>query len=305
MRPLCYVQPDGNAARGLEDRVDRAGLQPTTDPGAAAAIVWSSNLPDGLEEVLAAGPSVRWVQLPIAGIERFVPTVRARSHLTWTCAKIAFGPAVAELTVGLLVAGFRQLHRYTAATSWQPLPGRLLAGAHVAVLGGGGIGRALVARLAPFDVEVTVVSRSGAPIDGARTVAAAGTRGVVAAADAVVLALPLTTDTTRLVDRGFLETMRPDAWLVNVARGGVVTTDDLVDALRRGRIGGAALDVTDPEPLPDGHPLWDLPNAIVTPHVANTPTLGAEALGDLVEDNARRFVAGQALLALVDPSAGY
>lgn len=305
MRPLCYVQPDGNAAHGLEDRVARAGLQPTTDPGAAVAVVWSSNHPDGLEGVLAAGPSVRWVQLPIAGIERFVPTVRARSDLTWTCAKVAFGPAVAELTVALLVAGFRQLHRYAAATSWQPLPGRLLAGAHVAVLGGGGIGRELVARLVPFDVEVTVVSRSGAPIDGARTVTAAATREAVAAADGVVLALPLTTDTAHLVDRGFLETMRPDAWLVNVARGGVVTTDDLVDALRRGRIGGAALDVTDPEPLPDGHPLWELPNAIVTPHVANTPALGAEALGDLVEDNARRFVAGQTLLALVDPSAGY
>lgn len=302
---FCYVQPDGNAAQGLDARVARAGLEPTTDPQRAEAVIWSSNLADGLEEVLAAGPSIRWVQLPIAGIERFVPTIRARADLVWTCAKVAFGAAVAELTVGLLVAGFRQLHRYATARSWQPLPSRLLTGSRVAILGGGGIGRALVPRLLPFGVDLTVVSRAGAPVDGARVVRASATLQVIAETDAVVLALPLTDETTGLVDRGFLTAMRPDAWLVNVARGGVVVTDDLVDALRREVIGGAALDVTDPEPLPDGHPLWELPNAIVTPHVANTPALGAEALGDLVEDNARRFAAGVPLQALVDPNAGY
>lgn len=303
--PRCFVQPDGDAASDLDTRVVRAGLELVDEPAAADAVVWCSNRPDGLADVLAGAPGARWVQLPIAGIERFVPLIRSHPGRTWTCAKAAFGPAVAEMTVGLLITALRQLHRYTAARSWRPLPGRLLAGTGICVLGGGGIGRALTAQLRPFGADVVVVSRSGSPVPGARTMTAAATMDAVAAADAVVLALPLTGSTAGLVNRRFLDAMRETAWLVNVARGRLVVTDDLVGALRRGAIAGAALDVTDPEPLPDGHPLWQLENALVTPHAANTPDLGADALGDLVEDNARRFAGGKPLLGVVDPAAGY
>ncbi|MGH9089395.1 MAG: NAD(P)-dependent oxidoreductase [Acidimicrobiales bacterium] len=302
----CYVQPGGNAASALDVRVARAGLEVVADPTGADAVVWSSNRPDGLGALLARAPAVRWVQLPIAGIERFVPLVRSHAGpVVWTCAKVAYGPAVAEMTVGLLITAFRQLHRYVAARSWQPLRGRVLAGATVCVLGAGGIGRSLVAQLEPFGAEVVVVTRSGAPVAGARVARSEGMTAEIAAADAVVVAVPLTEATTGLVDRRFLEAMKESAWLVNVARGPVVVTDDLVDALRRGVVAGAALDVTDPEPLPDDHPLWELENALVTPHVANTPALGAAALGELVEENARRFAGGQPLLGVVDPLAGY
>lgn len=284
----------------------RAGLRVADEPAAADSLVWCSSSPDGLAGVLRSAERLRWVQLPLAGIERFVPLVRSRAEgLVWTCAKAVYGPAVAELCMALLVGGFRQLHRYPGARAWHPLQGRLLAGSRIAVLGGGGIGKALVQALAPFSAVVTVVSRSGAPVMGASTVTADATEAVVAEADAVVLALPLTAETAGLVDRRFLSTMRRTAWLVNVARGPIVVTSDLVAALRAGTLAGAALDVTDPEPLPEGHALWDLDNAVVTPHVANTYELGVEALGGLVERNAGRFATGAPLEGVVDPVAGY
>ena len=99
--------------------------------------------------------------------------------------------------------------------------------------------------------------------------------------------------------------MAPDAWLVNVARGGVVDTEALVDALRAGQIGGAALDVTDPEPLPAGHPLWDLDNCLITPHTADTEEMTQPLLASRIAENVRRLAAGQELLGLLDPGAGY
>jgi phosphoglycerate dehydrogenase-like enzyme len=108
-----------------------------------------------------------------------------------------------------------------------------------------------------------------------------------------------------MVDARALEAMEPHAWLVNVGRGGHVVTDDLVAALRAGAIGGAGLDVTDPEPLPDGHPLWDLPNCIITPHTANTLDMVVPQLRERIRENVRRFAAGEPLVGLVDPERGY
>ncbi|HEY6276505.1 MAG TPA: NAD(P)-dependent oxidoreductase [Streptosporangiaceae bacterium] len=99
--------------------------------------------------------------------------------------------------------------------------------------------------------------------------------------------------------------MAPGAWLVNVARGGLVDTGALVDALRAGRIGGAALDVTEPEPLPAGHPLWDLGNCLITPHTADTEEMTRPMLADRITDNVRRLIAGEKLAGLVDPDLGY
>jgi D-3-phosphoglycerate dehydrogenase len=121
----------------------------------------------------------------------------------------------------------------------------------------------------------------------------------------VVLATPATAATSRLIGRPQLEAMREDAWLVNVARGSVVDTDALVAALRTGQIAGAALDVTDPEPLPDGHPLWDLPNALITPHVATPPDAEARHFARRVRENVQRLAAGEELEGVVDPEGGY
>ena len=122
---------------------------------------------------------------------------------------------------------------------------------------------------------------------------------------ALALALALTPATSGLLDRRRLELLDPDGWVVNVARGGHIVTDDLVAVLAGGRIGGAALDVTDPEPLPDGHPLWDEPRCIITPHTGNTFEMAIPLLAERVRENVRRRLAGEPLLGPVDPEAGY
>jgi phosphoglycerate dehydrogenase-like enzyme len=125
------------------------------------------------------------------------------------------------------------------------------------------------------------------------------------AADLVVLALALTPETEGLFSADEFGLMEDHAWIVNVARGRHIVTDDLVEALRSRTIGGAALDVTDPEPLPSDHPLWTLPNCIITPHVGNTPEMAEPLLAQRVTDNVRRFARGDELLGLVDVDAGY
>jgi phosphoglycerate dehydrogenase-like enzyme len=127
----------------------------------------------------------------------------------------------------------------------------------------------------------------------------------LAGAHLVVLALALTPETTGLLDRRRLELLDPAAWVVNVARGAHIVADDLVDVLAAGTIGGAALDVTDPEPLPDGHPLWSEPRCLITPHTANTVEMAIPLLGERIRENVRRRLAGESLLGGVDPQLGY
>jgi phosphoglycerate dehydrogenase-like enzyme len=124
-------------------------------------------------------------------------------------------------------------------------------------------------------------------------------------ADVVVLALALTPETEGMISASELEQMERHAWLVNVARGRHVVTDDLVAALRNGTIGGAALDVTEPEPLPDGHPLWSLPSCIITPHVGNTPEMAVPLLAERIAGNVRRFAEGEPLIGPIDVDLGY
>jgi phosphoglycerate dehydrogenase-like enzyme len=120
-----------------------------------------------------------------------------------------------------------------------------------------------------------------------------------------VLALSLTPETRGIIGAEQLDLMGEAAWLVNVARGGHVDTDALVEALGKGTIAGAAFDVTDPEPLPDGHALWDLSNAIITPHTADTIDMVLPLLADRILSNVARFAAGEPLVGLVDSEAGY
>ncbi len=284
-----------------------AGGGQIVDPADADALVWTDPAdPDGLGEVLDAHPGLRWVQLPWAGIEPYVGVIRAHADRTWTCAKGVYAAPVAEHALGLALAGLRRLDRYARAGSWGRPEGRNLVGARVTIVGGGGIAEALLGMLAPFGCDVTVVRRTTRPMAGAsRVVASADLDGALAGADVVVLALALTPDTDGLIDRRRLDLVAEGACLVNVARGRHVVTDDLVAALREGPLGSAGLDVTEPEPLPDGHPLWALPNAIVTPHTANTPEMAVPLLAARVTDNVRRWADGRPLVGPVDAAAGY
>jgi phosphoglycerate dehydrogenase-like enzyme len=260
----------------------------------------------GLTGWLAEVPDARWVQLPFAGVERVAEAGLLDDERIWTCAKGAYAEPVAEHALALALAGLRHLPTRVVARSWGIPAGTSLYDQPVTIVGGGGIATSLLEQLAPFRVEATVVRRRADPVPGAaRTLSVDRLHEALDGALVVVLALALTPDTERIIGAAELEAMSTSAWLVNVARGRHVDTDALTAALSSGVIAGAALDVTDPEPLPDGHPLWDLENCIVTPHTADTIEMVIPLLADRIRTNVRRLVAGEPLVGLVDASAGY
>jgi len=289
------------------DAVTSAGGQLVEVGAPADAIVWLSaqDVP-GLRATLDATPEVRWVQLPYAGVEVFARTGMLSDGRTWTCAKGSYAEPVAEHALALALAGLRHLPERLAATTWGPPKGTSLYDADVTILGGGGITEMLLTQLAPFRVRATVVRRNPEPVAGAvRTVTTDALHEVLPGALVVFLALALTAETTGIIGAAELDLMDERAWLVNVARGPHIVTPALVEALQRGTIAGAALDVTDPEPLPEGHVLWSLPNAIITPHTADTPEMTAPHLAKRIATNVARFAKGEKLQGLVDPVAGY
>jgi phosphoglycerate dehydrogenase-like enzyme len=272
------------------------------------AVVWTTpGSWDDLGPLVDRTPSVRWVQLPFAGVEEVVAAGGLRADRTWTCAKGVYAEPVAEHALLLALAGLRDVAGYARRQSWSGQHAVTLYDAPVVVLGGGGITTALLALLRPFRCDVTVVRRdAGRAVEGAaRTVGPDRLQEVLRTARVVVVALALTPETDRVIGAEELAAMTPDAVLVNVARGRHVDTDALVDALHAGTLGAAALDVTDPEPLPDGHPLWTAPRCLVTPHTANPWVTARPLLARRIGENVRRYAAGERLLGLVDIDAGY
>jgi len=274
----------------------------------ASALIWADPAAAGdFPGVVAQAPDLEWVQLPYAGIENFASELEP--GLLWTCGKGVYADPVAEHVIALTLAGFRHLHTAIPATSWPAQEGRNLIGANMVVVGAGGITESLIDLLEAWGTTISVIRRSASPMLGvAETVSqsdSAACRALLAAADVVVLAAALTPETAGMVDADFLDAMNPEAWLVNVARGGLVDQDALLNSLRSGGIAGAALDVTTPEPLPDGHPLWDEPNCIITPHVANTPEMGLPLIAHRVRLNVERWIEDEELIGVVDVDAGY
>jgi len=283
------------------------GGEPASVDAAADALVWLDPADlDGLRRALAAASAARWIQLPMAGVEEVAAAGILGPARTWTSAKGAYAEPVAEHALALALAGLRSLRQRVTARSWGEPAGQSLYDEPVTILGGGGIAASLLELLAPFRVAATVVRRSAEPLAGAaRTLPQARLHEALAGARVTFLALALTPGTEQIIGSAELAAMRPGSWLVNVARGRHVDTGALVATLRAGLIGGAALDVTDPEPLPDGHPLWELDNCIITPHTADTPEMVERLLARRIQDNVARFAAGQPLTGLVDPAAGY
>lgn len=282
----------------------RAGGGKPSGPEDAAALIWSGKGPDGLQPVLDRGPAITWVQLPSAGIESYADLIDDR--WTWTCAKGIYAGAVAEHALALALAGLHRLPQLARAHDWKKTVCRDLSGGTVTILGGGGIARSLLDLLGPFYTTTIVVRHHPTPLPGAeRVVGIEGLDDALRRADVVVLALPLTPETERIIGEPQLRVMRDDAWLVNVGRGKLVDTAALISALREGWIGGAALDVTDPEPLPPDSPLWDLDNCLITPHCANPPEHEREQYARLIRENVRRRLEGKPLEGLVDPRLGY
>jgi phosphoglycerate dehydrogenase-like enzyme len=273
----------------------------------ARALVWTDpDAPDDLVDLLKANGGIEWIQLPWAGVEPYADAGVFDDQHVWTSGKGVYAEPVAEHALALALAGLRELSRYAQEVTWSAQAGISLIGGSITIFGAGGITTELVRLLEPFNARITVVRRTAEPMDGVERVLAFDHRyEALKGADVVVLALALTPETAGVISRVEFELMEPHAWLVNVARGAHVVTEDLVVALREDVIGGAALDVTEPEPLPDGHPLWQLPNCLITPHTANTEDMAKPLLSARIADNVRRFAAGEELIGVVDPDAGY
>jgi phosphoglycerate dehydrogenase-like enzyme len=301
--PRIHITADDRP--DLERAVREGGGEPAPLEGAVGVV----SLTGDPEQLPPLPDSVRWVQLPSAGVEQWIRSGAVADGRTWTSATGSFGLAVAEHALALMLAADKSLHSFARERSWTP-DGRhhvqSLAGQTVAIVGAGGIGRALIGLLEPFGCEVIAVTRRGRPVPGATTtLPVERVDEAWGAARHVVIAAPATDGTRHLVGAAELAAMREDAWLVNIARGSLVDTDALVEALRSGSIAGAALDVTDPEPLPDGHPLWELPNVLITPHVGTPPATERIAFAARVRENVRRLAAGEALEGLIDADGGY
>ena len=267
-------------------------------------------------ELLAAGRDIRWIQAYSAGVERCVsvPAVRERDVLLTNMQRVA-GPVMAEHVVAMMLAFARGLHFYIPermAARWtaeRPASVRMLTleGKTLLVVGLGGIGTEVARRAHALGMRVTAIRASGR--EGPEFVAYIGLpdelRKLAGEADFIVNTTPLTPATTGLFDAGFFSAAKPGAFFVNVGRGRSVVQAALVAALKSGRLAGAGLDVTDPEPLPAESPLWQMQNVIITPHVSADSDLGNEARFAIAIENLRRYVAGERMLSVVDVARGY
>ncbi len=303
--PRIAVGP--GPAPWADEAIRRGGGQVVTLDQDPEGLVWTDGgAMDALRSALATRPAITWIQLPQAGVERAFQAGVVDPRRRWTSAKGAYAEPVAEHALALILAGLRLLKVRARARTWGQPAGESLFGQPVTVVGAGGIATVLMRLLEPFGTPVTVVRRQPEPVPGAaRTVTTERLADALPGARAVVITVALTPRTRGLIGQAELAAMAPDAWLVNVARGGVIDTGALTAALEKGQIGGAALDVTDPEPLPAGHPLWDLDNCLITPHTADTEEMTQPLLAGRIAENVDRLAAGTELIGLLDPGQGY
>jgi phosphoglycerate dehydrogenase-like enzyme len=263
------------------------------------------------ERLVEHAPRLRWVQGTSAGIgERLRRTGLIDSDLLLTTAAGVHASPLAEFVILALLYFYRdvpRLQRMQRAHHWERYTNRELAGRRALVVGLGSVGRAVAQRLAAQGLEVWGARRtSGPPPEGVRRVLPlSDLTSVLGQIDALILACPLTPETEGLIGAAELAAMPEGALLINVARGRVVDEAALVDALRDGRLGGAALDVTEVEPLPEDSPLWDLPNVLISPHSASTVEAENSRIVDIFLANLERYLDGLPLINQFDRTRGY
>jgi glyoxylate/hydroxypyruvate reductase A len=312
-RSILVYYPDAREARAyaelirLPSRGFAVHVASTPDeaerPAAEAEILYGWAPP---RDLLARAARLRWIQCMGAGVERLLvpelpPAVRV------TRAAGIFGPWMAEYTLGWCLWVTQRMERFRAsqrARRWDPVDPIPLRGQTLCVVGLGDIGRAIARAARSLGLRVIGVTRSGrGPRTVERVYRTGALRSALARADFVVLTLPLSAATRGLLGAAELATLKESAWLINIARGPIVDEAALLEALRARRIGGAVLDVFDTEPLPPDHPLWDLDNVAITPHISGPST--PREISPIFNDNLRRYLAGRPLRHQVDRARGY
>jgi phosphoglycerate dehydrogenase-like enzyme len=285
----------GGLPAGMAAEVWTGGEQLPDSADEVEVVVLPFEVPSSRLQLLAKLPRLRLIQLMSAGAENIIPFVPP--GVTLCNAQGAHDPAVAEWITAVILAQVRQLPRFLAAQqagTWAPARSESLAGQTVLIVGYGSIGEATERTLAPFGVRFERVARRPRP--GVMTMA--DLPDALPRADIVILLVPVTPATAGLVDARFLARLHDGALLVNAARGSIVDTSALLAELASGRL-RAALDVTDPEPLPAGHPLWSAPGLLLTPPVAGAMTTDASRVMALVKDQLARYAAGEPLRHVV------
>lgn len=270
------------------------------------ALIWTVySEPELLAKTIAQNPQLEWVQLPFAGVDAFSDLLTA--PVRFTSAKGSYKEPVAEHALALALALGRILPVRIKATSWGESFAASLYDSQVLLVGAGGISEELIGMLRPFRTKISVCRNDAAkPFTLADEVFGLDELAEkISEADLVVIACALTEKTRGLFDAALLAKMKPTAYLVNVARGPIIVTADLLNALDEGVIAGAAVDVTDPEPLPDGHPMFGRDDLIVTPHTADTKEIVMRLFAIRLEHNVRAFLGQAKWLGEVDPSLGY
>jgi D-2-hydroxyacid dehydrogenase (NADP+) len=269
------------------------------------------------QEIFAVAPELHWIQVYSAGVDSCVvhPGLHEGDKLLTNAQRIG-SPALAEHSIAMMMALVRGLDVYHANQlqgNWERNPGiereqfMELEGRTVLVVGLGGIGTQTAKRA--HGLGMRVIATRGSRREGPDYVDYVGladeANELARQADIVINTAPLTDRTRGMFNAEFFTAMKSSAYFVSVGRGASTVTDDLVTALDEGEIAGAGLDVTDPEPLPEGHPLWTMPRVIISPHSGGRSDKGRDRLFLLVQENLRRYVAGEPMLSVVDVDRGY
>jgi len=317
-KKVVLMGADAARAAWMQEAAPGAEIVGAADRAAAVREAADADVIIGecVPEVIAAGPRIRWLQRMYAGVERCVaiPAFAERGIVLTNMQKVA-GSVMAEHVLALMFGLTRGLADYLPAQAkgeWadEAVPESRMwevKGRTMLVVGLGGIGTEVAKRAHALGMTVIATRNSGT--EGPDYVAEVGLADQLlpfaARADVVVSTLPLTAETKGLMNKAFFDAAKRGALFINVGRGGTVATDDLVAALNDGRLGGAGLDVTDPEPLPADHPLWRAPNVIITPHVAAALDGNEVPRWIIARENLRRYAAGGKLLSEVDVKKGY
>jgi phosphoglycerate dehydrogenase-like enzyme len=282
----------GGLPAGIEADVWKGGEELPSSADEVEFVVFPFGINPEILRKIVTLPKLKTIQILSAGADHILPYIP--ENITLCNARGAHTPATAEWTAGAIIASIRNFPRFAAgqqAGHWDPAVSDLIAGKRVLIVGYGSIGEAVERRLAGWEVEIVRVARHARdgvhPIDELPQ--------ILPTADAVVILVPVTDETKQLVNAEFLKTMKDGALLVNAARGVIVDTDALLAELTSGRL-NAALDVTDPEPLPDGHPLWSAPGLLLTPHVGGAVRASRKRAYEIVATQLARLAAGQPLL---------
>jgi len=285
---------------------DADGLATALD-GAEALFVYDF-LSDALPAAWHAAGSLRWVHIAAAGVDPILFPELRDSDVTVTNSRGVFDRPIAEYVLAQILSFAKDLPgslRLQHGHTWRHRDSERIEGRRVLIVGTGPIGRAIARLLTAVGMDVRGSGRRARTDDPDFGTVTTDLPVALADADFVVAAAPLTEQTHGMFDAAAFRSMKPGARFVNVGRGDLVRTDDLISALGSGQIAGAAVDVVDVEPLPPEHPLWDAPNIVITPHNSGDFVGWRETLVDLFSDNFQRWRAGRPLHNVVDKKLGY